>query len=69
LGTLANQSLGTVGNALKSAVEGTPFYCHHGQENGEPTRLCRGWIALSSEKTLRPIAEKIAASKLAEAAK
>lgn len=66
LGTLANRSLGTLANALKCAMEGLPFYCHHGEVKGEPTRLCRGWIALSSQETLAPIAEQIAAFHAAE---
>lgn len=44
-GTLPNQTLSTVADALKAAVEGTPFYCHKGLVDGEPTRLCLGWLA------------------------
>ena len=60
LGTPANTSLGTMANALKSVMEGEPFYCHHGQEQGEPTLLCRGWIALAPKEVLAEIAQAIA---------
>ena len=58
-GTLANESY-TIANALKCVMEGIPFYCHHGEENGEPTRLCRGWIALAPPAVLEEIAQAIA---------
>lgn len=58
-GTLANTSL-TIANALKCAMEGIPFYCHHGEVDGEPTRLCRGWIALAPKEVLAEIAQAIA---------
>jgi|SRR6185312_6521128 len=60
LGTPANTSLGTMANVLKHVMEGTPFYCHHGQENGEPRLLCRGWIALAPAEVVEEIAQAIA---------
>lgn len=45
-GSLPNRCLPTVANALKSVIEGEPFFCHHGLDaNGEATRVCAGWIA------------------------
>lgn len=44
-GTVPNRSLATVGDALKCSVERTEFCCHKGQVNGEPRRLCAGWLA------------------------
>lgn len=40
LGTVPNQCLATVANALKSAVEKDPFLCH------ESDRPCGGWAGL-----------------------
>lgn len=45
-GSYANQSAGTVKEALNCTVgiEG-PFGCHHGLVDGQPTRLCAGFVA------------------------
>lgn len=46
-GTLPNQCLPTVMDALKCVVESSPFYCHKGiQEGDEPKRLCGGFQLL-----------------------
>lgn len=43
LGTRPNQCAETVMDALKAVMEGVPFYCHLGVEDGEAERLCAGW--------------------------
>lgn len=48
LGTVPNQCMPTVADALKCTMEGEPFYCHKGLLGGaEPRRLCAGWLALA----------------------
>lgn len=59
-GTIPNGCLSTVADAMKCWLEREPFFCHHGVVDGEPTRLCRGWVALASDETLDPVAQRIA---------
>lgn len=48
LGTIPNQCLTTVANALKCAMEGEPFYCHKGVAEGDDSKaLCRGYLLLA----------------------
>lgn len=41
-GTIPNQSLDTLGDAIKCVVESVPFMCHKGTDPG--SRLCGGWL-------------------------
>jgi hypothetical protein len=51
LGTVPNRCLPTVMDALKCVLEQEPFYCHEAPPDaaGDPTRLCRGWVAAMAE--------------------
>lgn len=46
-GTIPNQSAGTGRLALNCAlgIDQSPFACHHGMEDGQPTKLCAGYVA------------------------
>lgn len=51
MGTVPNQCLTTVANALKSAFESDPFYCHKGIAEGEAAKaLCRGYLLLAGRR-------------------
>lgn len=53
-GTVPNRCLATVANALKCAVEREPFYCHKGlADDGEPLRLCAGYVAANLDLEVR----------------
>lgn len=45
--TMTNQMAATVLVAFKCAVgtDPDPFACHHGMKDGEPTKVCAGWLA------------------------
>lgn len=45
-GTLPNGCEEPLMDLIKCAVEGVPFYCHKGMKDGEPRRLCVGWMIL-----------------------
>lgn len=48
LGTVPNQCLPTVANALKCASEREPFFCHKNVVEGDaPNALCRGYLLLA----------------------
>lgn len=47
LGTVPNGCGPTLMTALKCIMEGEPFYCHKGANEGEPKRLCAGFEVLS----------------------
>src|SRR6185437_9861093 len=48
-GTRPNQSLATLLDVMKCAVESTPFFCHKGVKEGEqPARLCTWAMVLMS---------------------
>lgn len=47
-GSLANLSAGTGSTALDCIMDSDnagPFSCHHGMKDGEPTKMCVGYIA------------------------
>jgi len=48
-GAYPNRLLGTMANATKCVMERETFYCHYNRsENGEPQRICAGWMMLNS---------------------
>jgi hypothetical protein len=50
LGTEPNRSLPTLMDAMKCVIEKVPFYCHKGiADDGQPKRLCVGYMVLLSE--------------------
>jgi hypothetical protein len=49
-GTVPNECLPTVMDALKCVVDGIPFHCHQQfDDNGTPTDLCAGWAIASTQ--------------------
>lgn len=46
-GCYTNQMAATGLTAFNCAagIDDSPFGCHHGMKDGEPTKLCAGWIA------------------------
>lgn len=63
-GTRPNGCPGTLMDAIKCAVEGDPFLCHVGMENGEgePRGVCQGWLIMSSTGVA---ADRLKAARLA----
>lgn len=49
-GTLPNQCPQTLMDAVKCTMEGEPFHCHLGMRDGEPTRLCAGYLLMKCER-------------------
>ncbi len=49
-GSLPNASAGTALTAFNCAarIDPDPFCCHHGMKDGEPQRLCAGYVAAQS---------------------
>ena len=45
-GSIPNGCPGTLMDAVKALAECIPFYCHHGLDSGQPTRLCAGYALL-----------------------
>jgi len=44
LGTPPNGCAPTLMDFVKCAAEGEPFMCHVGAVDGEPARICGGWL-------------------------
>lgn len=44
-GTLPNKCADTVLDATKCMLEGIEFHCHCDMVDGQPTKLCAGWVA------------------------
>lgn len=44
---MTNQMAGTGLEALKCATgaDPAPFGCHHGMKDGQPNKVCAGWLA------------------------
>lgn len=58
-GTLPNQSLATLLDVTKCAVESVPFFCHKGIQDGDqPKRLCTGAMVLMSTITAKRADER-----------
>jgi|SRR5580698_8835378 hypothetical protein len=45
-GSIPNGCPETLMDAVKALAECTPFYCHHGLDSAQPTRLCAGYALL-----------------------
>jgi hypothetical protein len=58
-GCMTNQMAGAVLDAFKCAtgVDPSGFACHHGMKDGEPTKVCAGWVAsqLAEFETVKAI--------------
>lgn len=50
-GTIPNGCEQTLMDAVKCTFEGEPFYCHNGMRDGEPTRLCAGYLLLRADRS------------------
>lgn len=51
-GTIPNtKALATGFDALKCLVEDHPFGCHHDKKDGQPTRLCAGFLMIQAAET------------------
>jgi hypothetical protein len=44
-GSMPNQCAGTGKVTLDCLLRADTFGCHHGMKNGEPSKLCVGWVA------------------------
>lgn len=63
-GCMTNLMAATVLEAFKCAVgaDDSLFVCHHGMTDGEPSRVCAGWVAaqLAEFETVKAICGQVA---------